>query len=35
MIPKEEIAKRQDLRTHNIFTIDPYNAKDFDDALSV
>lgn len=33
-IPAEEIAKRRDLRTTPTFTIDPYDAKDFDDALS-
>ena len=34
-ITKEEIAKRKDFRSVCTFTIDPYNAKDFDDALSV
>jgi ribonuclease R len=34
-IEKEEIAKRIDLREENIFTIDPDDAKDFDDAVSV
>lgn len=33
-IPKDEIAKRLDLRTETIFTIDPEDAKDFDDAVS-
>lgn len=33
-IPKEEIAKRRDFRDTLTFTIDPYDAKDFDDALS-
>jgi len=34
-IPAAEIKKRLDLRTKNIFTIDPADAKDFDDAVSV
>ena len=34
-ITKEEIAKRRDMRTTTTFTIDPVDAKDFDDALSV
>lgn len=34
-IPKEEISKRLDLRKEDIITIDPYDAKDFDDAVSV
>ncbi|MEP7234532.1 MAG: ribonuclease R [Ignavibacteriota bacterium] len=34
-IPKEEIAKRLDLRKEKIFTIDPEDAKDFDDAVSL
>ena len=34
-IPKEEIAKRLDLRKTTIFTIDPEDAKDFDDAVSL
>jgi len=33
-ITKEEISKRRDMRTTNTFTIDPKDAKDFDDALS-
>jgi ribonuclease R len=33
-IPKEEIGKRRDLRDLTTFTIDPIDAKDFDDALS-
>lgn len=33
-ITKEEIAKRRDFRNILTFTIDPYDAKDFDDALS-
>lgn len=34
-IKKEEIAKRRDMREVLTFTIDPKDAKDFDDALSV
>lgn len=38
-IPKEitaqEIKKRRDMRDVLTFTIDPYDAKDFDDALSI
>jgi len=34
-ITKEEIAKRRDMRSVTTFTIDPVDAKDFDDALSV
>lgn len=34
-IPKEEIARRADLRNEFIFTIDPDDAKDFDDAINV
>lgn len=33
-ITEEEIAKRKDMRTIPTFTIDPKDAKDFDDALS-
>lgn len=33
-ITKEEIAKRRDMRHDLTFTIDPKDAKDFDDALS-
>ena len=33
-IPQEEIAKRRDFRDTLTFTIDPVDAKDFDDALS-
>lgn len=33
-IPEEEIAKRRDMRGTTTFTIDPIDAKDFDDALS-
>ena len=34
-ISKEEISKRRDFRDIVTFTIDPVDAKDFDDALSV
>ncbi|MFW6095244.1 MAG: ribonuclease R, partial [Bacteroidota bacterium] len=34
-IPDEEYKKRRDLRNIPTFTIDPADAKDFDDALSV
>lgn len=34
-IPDEEIAKRRDMRAITTFTIDPLDAKDFDDALSL
>ncbi len=34
-ITKEEVAKRRDMRGVTTFTIDPEDAKDFDDALSV
>lgn len=34
-IPEEEITKRRDCREIITFTIDPKDAKDFDDALSV
>jgi ribonuclease R len=34
-IPKEEIRKRLDLRSLVCFTIDPEDAKDFDDAVSL
>lgn len=33
-ISNEEIKKRRDFRDITTFTIDPYDAKDFDDALS-
>jgi ribonuclease R len=33
-ISEEEIAKRRDFRKITTFTIDPHDAKDFDDALS-
>jgi exoribonuclease R len=35
VIPEAEISKREDLRRARIFTIDPLNARDFDDALSI
>src|SRR5690606_10021873 len=34
-LPEEEIKKRIDFRDKNVFTIDPSDAKDFDDALSL
>ena len=34
-IGKEEITRRLDFRNKNVFTIDPIDAKDFDDALSI
>lgn len=34
-IPAEEIARRRDFRSIPTLTIDPENAKDFDDALSL
>ncbi len=33
-ITEDEIAKRRDFRKISTFTIDPFDAKDFDDALS-
>lgn len=35
VITSEEIKKRKDFRSITTFTIDPHDAKDFDDALSV
>ncbi len=35
IIPQEEIQKRRDFRAITTFTIDPVDAKDFDDALSI
>ncbi len=34
-ITKEEISKRRDFREVTTFTVDPEDAKDFDDALSI
>jgi len=34
-IDEAEIGKRIDFRSKNVFTIDPVDAKDFDDALSI
>ena len=34
-ITPEEIARREDFRSVTTFTIDPHDAKDFDDALSL
>lgn len=34
-IPHEETTTRIDYRSKNVFTIDPEDAKDFDDALSI
>lgn len=34
-IPADEIARREDFRSVVTFTIDPKDAKDFDDALSI
>uniref|UniRef100_K3WI87 RNB domain-containing protein n=1 Tax=Globisporangium ultimum (strain ATCC 200006 / CBS 805.95 / DAOM BR144) TaxID=431595 RepID=K3WI87_GLOUD len=33
VIPDEELQKRRDFRKYQIFSIDPYNARDLDDAL--
>ena len=33
-LPEKEIAKRRDMRETTTFTIDPEDAKDFDDAIS-
>ena len=33
-ISQEEILKRRDLRSEIVFTIDPFDAQDFDDAIS-
>ncbi len=35
VVPESEISKRLDLRDKIIFTIDPDDAKDFDDAVSI
>ena len=34
-ISSDEISKRRDMRKVSTFTIDPHDAKDFDDALSI
>lgn len=34
-IPEEELHKRRDFRDFQIFSIDPYNARDLDDALHI
>lgn len=34
-IPEKEYKRRKDIRDWEIFTIDPHDAKDFDDALSI
>lgn len=34
-LPEDEIARRRDFRGTTTFTIDPVDAKDFDDALSI
>jgi DIS3-like exonuclease 2 len=34
-IPDEEAHKRRDFRDNQIFSIDPYNARDLDDALHI
>jgi ribonuclease R len=34
-IPPEEIERRKDLRDKKVFTIDPEDAKDFDDAIHI
>lgn len=34
-IPEREYETRQDIRTERVFTVDPPNAKDLDDALSI
>lgn len=34
-IPQDEIERRRDLRDEVVFTIDPDDAKDFDDAISI
>ncbi len=35
VITEEEVARRRDMRGIPTFTIDPFDAKDFDDALSI
>ncbi|KAG1711980.1 hypothetical protein DVH05_009220 [Phytophthora capsici] len=34
-VPAEELQKRRDFRDTQIFSIDPYNARDLDDALHI
>ncbi|KAL4128196.1 hypothetical protein PRIC2_007189 [Phytophthora ramorum] len=34
-VPAEELTKRRDFRETQIFSIDPYNARDLDDALHI
>ncbi|MDB6133064.1 MAG: 3-5 exonuclease [Verrucomicrobiales bacterium] len=34
-IPESEIARREDCRQEHIITIDPFDARDFDDAIGV
>ena len=34
-IPETELERREDWRKRQVFTIDPFDAKDFDDAISV
>ncbi|CAH0480919.1 unnamed protein product [Peronospora belbahrii] len=34
-IPEDELQKRRDFRETQIFSIDPYNARDLDDALHI
>jgi len=35
VIPQDEIARREDWREREVFTINPEDAKDFDDAICV
>ncbi|KDO34493.1 hypothetical protein SPRG_00556 [Saprolegnia parasitica CBS 223.65] len=35
VVPDDEVARRRDLRDWTIFSIDPWNARDLDDALSI
>merc|ERR1719419_1590502 len=34
-LPPEELSKRKDCRNLSVFSIDPTNARDLDDALSI
>jgi DIS3-like exonuclease 2 len=34
-VPPEELEIRRDFRSHRVFTIDPYSARDLDDALHI